>query len=174
MVAATRAFAIGREYRVSQILSSNEVAPSTLETANTLRAMHPKRMAPLLLPTPSGPQLSTTRANCHKKLLRSAGSIRAPIDGMGYSDDALVHDRGQPKETTLSWWIALLQEVLGKGIAPAAVYFLLVSGSLTAINKDTREETRERLEAHLERRLRPVNSGSGILKTPLARCARTG
>ena len=67
---------------------------------------------------------------------------------MGYSDDALVHDRGQPKETTLSWEIALLQEVLGKGIAPAAAYFLLVSGALTVINKDTREETRERLEAH--------------------------
>ncbi len=102
-----------------------------------------------------------------QKLLRSAGNIRAPIDGMGYSDDALVHDRGQPKEQTLSWEITLLQKVLGAGLSPAAVDFLLVSGSLTATNKDTREETRERLEANLERRLRPVNSGSGILKTPL-------
>ena len=57
--------------------------------------------------------------------------------------------------------------MLGAGLAPDAVYFLLISGSLAAINKDTRDETRERLEARLERRLRPVNSGSGILKNPL-------
>ena len=99
--------------------------------------------------------------------MRNAGSIRAPIDAMGFSDDALVHDRGQPKESTLSWYISILQELLGGGLAPDTVYFLLVSGSLTAINKDTREETAARLEALLERRLRPVNSGSGVLKTPL-------
>ena len=82
VTAAVRAIAIGREYRVTQILSSNGVAPRTRETAEILRAMHPKREEPLILPVPSGPQLSTTRADCHKKLLRSAGSIRAPIDGM--------------------------------------------------------------------------------------------
>ena len=165
--AAERAIRIGREYRVSQILSSNGVAPRTVETADILRTMHPTRILPLNLPAPTGPQLKTPREDCFKTLMKNAGSIRAPIDALGFSDDALVHDRGQPKESTLSWYTAILQELLGAGRAPDAVYFLLVSGSLTAINKDTREETAARLTALMERRLRPVNSGSGILKTPL-------
>ena len=165
--AAERAIRIGREYKVSQILSSNGIAPRTLETADILRTMHPKRITPLILPAPTGTQLTTTRQDCFKTLMKNAGSIRAPIDATVFSDDALVPDRGQTKETTLSWYIAILQELLGSGRAPDAVYFLLVSGSLTAINKDTSPETKTRLAGGEQRRLRPVNSGSGILKTPL-------
>ena len=44
---------------------------------------------------------------------------------------------------------------------------MMVTGALTPINKDGAEETRERIEQGGKRRLRPVNGGSGILKTPL-------
>ena len=56
---------------------------------------------------------------------------------------------------------------MGSGDAPSAIYFILITGSLTALNKDSPVETQERLAAGEECRLRPVNSGSGILKTCL-------
>ncbi len=44
---------------------------------------------------------------------------------------------------------------------------MMVTGALTPINKDGAAETLDRIEQGAKRRLRPVNSGCGLLKTPL-------
>ena len=165
--AAIRAIAIGRESMVSRIMTSNGVAPREAETAELLNEMHPKLEDELILPEPEGPQLTTTAEACYARIRANSGSITAPIDLYGFSDETLCHDKGQPKLETLSWEIARLQELLGSGNAPAAIYFMMVTGALTPINKDEANETRERIEKGGKRRLRPVYSGSGILKTPL-------
>ena len=44
---------------------------------------------------------------------------------------------------------------------------MVIAGALTATNKDDAAETKARLEKGKKPKLRPINSGSGILKTPL-------
>ena len=165
--AAQKAIAIGRESKVSRIMTSNGVAPREAATASLLKEMHPKIEKELILPEPEGPQLVTTAEACFARIKANAGSITAPVDLYGFSDEALCHDRGQPKLETLSWEIARLQEILGSGMAPRALYFMMVTGALTPINKDEAAETLDRIEQGAKRRLRPVNSGCGLLKTPL-------
>ena len=92
--AAQKAIRIGREGKVLRLLTSNGVAPSNQATADTLRAMHPKATKELVLPEPTGPQLTTSTEACADRTKASAGSISAPIDLFGYSNEALCHDRG--------------------------------------------------------------------------------
>ena len=68
------------------------------------------------------------------------------------------------------WQIARLQSIMGSGLAPLTVYYLMVAGGLSALNKISEAEQKELERLGLERKLRPVNSGCGIAKTPL-RCA---
>ncbi len=44
---------------------------------------------------------------------------------------------------------------------------MMVTGALTHINKDGAAESLDRIEQGAKRRLRPVDSGCGLLKTPL-------
>ena len=60
--------------------------------------------------------------------------------------DLLVHDRGaSDKEDTLMWQLARLCARIGAGAVPDTVYYMLVSGCLTALNKVSEEEQRHLL-----------------------------
>ena len=108
-------------------MTSFGVAPRTAETGQILRRIHPAPIKPVVKPAVRGVQLTTSAGACYERLMTEAGSITCPIDFSGFSSEALCHDRGQAKESTLSWEIARLQEILGSGDAPSAIYFILIT-----------------------------------------------
>ena len=65
------------------------------------------------------------------------------------------------------WQLARLCAHVGAGAVPDAVYYMFVSGCLTALNKVSEEEQRHLLLTVGERKIRPVNSGAAILKVTL-------
>ncbi len=92
--AATKAIKIGRESKVSRIMTSFGVAPRTAETGQILRRMHPAPVKPVVKPAVRGVQLTTSAGACYERLMTEAGSITCLIDFSGFSSEALGHDRG--------------------------------------------------------------------------------
>ena len=65
------------------------------------------------------------------------------------------------------WQIARLQSIIGCCVAHDAIYYLMVAGNLTALNKVSEEEQAELVKTTGDRKIRPVKSGSMILKAPM-------
>jgi len=82
-----------------------------------MRKMHLKRQRPLILPTPVGPQIRLTAAECFTGLLQASGSKNAPIGFYGFSAESLGHERDLPPKDTLMWQVARLQALAGSGLA---------------------------------------------------------
>ena len=97
--------------------------------------MHGDRLAPLRFPEQTTPQMIITVADCYNALHAEAGNDQAPTGMMGWSASQLIHDRGLPREKSLMWQIARLQSIIGNSRAHEAIYYLLVAGGLTALNK---------------------------------------
>jgi hypothetical protein len=67
------------------------------------------------------------------------------------------------------WQIARLQSIIAAGEAPFFVNYLMVAGGLTALNKLPEVEQQALEASGVQRKIRPVNSGCAILKSPM-RC----
>ena len=173
--AAVRALYADKQKVATKILTSNGAAPRCRATGKIMRDMHLRREGPLIRPKPSGPQLMMTTEDCWKKLAKEAGDKNASIDPYGWTASLFFFQRGlkgSARHSSLMWQVARLQAMVGNADVPMAVALLLVTGTLTAINKLPHADQLARMQAGNDPKLRPVNSGAAFAKTPL-RCAAT-
>ena len=165
--AAVNAIHKDKQKSALKMLLGNGNASPTLPTFVQLAEMHTKREGPIILPEIMGPQVQVSVDECYQKLLLSAGCKDAPIGVYGLSDGMFYSQRGAPKSTSLLWQYARLQALLGSADLPIAIYFMLTAGGLSALHKEDLEKQRILISQNKQAKLRPINSGSALLKTPL-------
>ena len=170
---AVRALYADKQSTATKILTSNGTAPRNRATAAIMRSMHLDRVDSLDQRDTVCPQLSVAPLDCWNQLAKEAGDKNASCGPFGWAPSLFYFQRGltgHKRTSSLMWQVARLQALVGSATIPNAVAFLLVTGSLTALNKeppDIREHRRRNGEPP---KLRPINSGSTLAKTAL-RCA---
>jgi len=162
-----------RRSTATKIVIGNGAAPRDVTSDRIMTEMHPRRMEPLVLPEVTGPQLQISAEECYKSLKLDAGLKDAPAGVFGLTPAMHYHQRGRPMKQTLMWELARIQSLLANAKLGRAFFFLMTTGSLSALNKLDTDGQRQRETEGLDRKLRPVNSGCSIIKTSLKCAAAT-
>jgi hypothetical protein len=160
-----------RQKQATKVLIGNGVANRDSEADAVMTSMHTVRKEPLELPEIVGPQLRVHVQDCFDRLKAEASMKDSPTGVFGLSAGMHLNQRGRKnKEDTLMWQIARLQVHLVAADLPDSIYFLLTAGGLTALHKEDQAQQAERKARGDPPKLRPINSGSTLLKGAL-RCA---
>ena len=133
-------------------------------TADILSEMHPQRnRAPDLSESPA-PQARIQQSVMEKHLRRATGNSNGSIGFFGWADHFLKPICGTKKKHPFISQLARLARIIASGEVPNAVAFLLTCGSLTALHKETPQEQMITRQHQRNPKLRPINSGSILLK----------
>lgn len=158
----------GQERKAMKLLCSNGVARINEETLEALRKLHPERKSDLVLPVSIAPQLTVDPAFVAKKLFRAAGDHNLSKDVFGWAPWLFYTGRGEKKGFFASFVMFACFLANNPRLFPPVCALLLSGGALTPLHKLNSDERKEREEALLPPKLRPINSGSLLAKTVLA------
>jgi hypothetical protein len=160
----------GRRRLATKILIGNGCAPQNKQTANLLRDMHPTQDDPLERPEAyATAQARPDEGSLYEINKKRAGERETPSDAFAWSYSLLYHERneteiaGQP--TTFMHQIGRLQSLLFD--LPVPIMRIFTYGNMTALNKLPMSEQAARIATGLSPKIRPINSGSIFLVTPL-------
>jgi hypothetical protein len=150
-----------------KLLCSYGVAKVTPETINVLEDLHPKRSHELKLPTTHLPQVRIEPNDIAATLFNDAANFSLSKDAYGWAPWLLFQCRGVPNSffhVFLSFACLLANSAT---LFPAVCAALISAGSLTPLNKVSDQEQKQREDAGLSPKLRPINSGSMLAKSVL-------
>ena len=119
------------------------------------------------------PPLLLSLTSLAKTLKKDAGNSQASIDVFGWTPGLLLSTRNRQGPMTPIKTMARLQKILAEENVPDAVAFLLSAGGLTALNKIPEKENFRRQQASMDPKLRPINSGSLLLKNTFRGAAKS-
>ena len=169
VLGARAAYNQGKPKKAKLVLRSNGVAPRTTATARVLRNMHLDRPEDLIIKEPTSPQIHITAQQADTYTRKAAKSANDEPDVFGWSMGILHcvagHKTKGPDDITHQ--VARLISLIANCKAPPALTHMLTTGYLTPTNKIPYKEQTERIEAGHDPLVRPVNSGSCILKAAL-------
>ena len=133
----------------------------------TLKQLHPQRTHELKLPATHLPQLQVTPKDIADALFLAAGDFNSAKDVYGWAPWLFFSCRGATSGffRSLTNFACFLANNSDK--FPSTCSALLSAGSLTPLNKVSEEERKQREDAALSPKLRPINSGSLLAKTVL-------
>jgi hypothetical protein len=158
----------GKERKALKFLCSNGIAKINPETVRVIQELHPERKEELKLPRPTHPQLTVDPAFITKKLFQDASDCNLSKDLYGWAPWLFLANRGEKKGffSSLTVFICFLAD--NPTLFPSVCSMLLSGGALTPLHKLSAIERKEREEAKLAPKLRPINSGTLIAKVVLS------
>ena len=165
--AALRKVLKGQERKAMKLLCSNGVAKITPETIDALKALHPQRKDELKLPRAQMPQLQINPNDVADTLFLAAGDFGLAKDVYGWAPWLFFSCRGSKVGFFRSFVNFACLLANNASLFPTLCSTLLSAGALTPLNKVSDEERRQREDAALPPKLRPINSGSLLAKTVL-------
>ena len=156
----------GQERKAMKLLCSNGVAKVTPETIAALKDLHPQRTDELKLPSTQMPQLQINPKDVADTFFLAAGDFSLAKDVYGWAPWLFFSCRGAKVGFFRSFvnFVCLLAN--NPSFFPPICSTLLSAGALTPLNKVSHTE-RQREDAALPPKLRPINSGSLLAKTVL-------
>jgi hypothetical protein len=167
VTAALRKVLKGQERKAMKLLCSYGVAKVTPETTAALRDLHPKRTHELKLPTTRLPQVQVALNDVTDTLFRDACDFSISKDTYGWAPWLLFPCRGVPDSFFHSFARFACMLANSPEKFPLICAALISAGALTPLNKVSEEEQKQREDAALPPKLRPINSGSMLAKTTL-------
>jgi hypothetical protein len=157
----------GQERKAMKLLCSNGVAKITPETIAALKDLHPQRTDELKLPSTQMPQLQINPKDVADSLFLDAGDFSLAKDVYGWAPWLFFSCRGAKLGFFRSFVIFACLLTNNASLFPTICSTLLSAGALTPLNKVPDEERKQREDAALPPKLRPINSGSLLAKTVL-------
>ena len=171
--AALRRLVKGQERKALRTLCSNGVAAVDPPVVAALKALHPRRAAPLEPPPVVGPQLVVDEQAVHTALFSDAADCNLSKDVFGWAPWMLFPWRGE-KEGFFVLLVRFVCLIINKpDLFPPVCGLLLASGALTPLFKLSAAERLRNDQAGLPPRLRPINSGSLLAKLALSAALQT-
>lgn len=171
--AALRKIAKGQEARAFKLLCSNGIAKVNDSVVDALKALHPKRQDELKLPTTDISQVSVDEEAVAKKLFRAAADFSTSRDVFGWAPWMFYTCRAKQKGF-FSSYVKLVCLIANKPrMFPSICGVLLTAGVLTPLHKLPPDERRQREDANLEPKLRPINASTLLAKTALSAVLET-
>ena len=165
--AALRKVLKGQERKAMKLLCSNGVAKINPETISALKALHPQRTHELKLPSTLLPQLQVDSKDVADALFLAAGDFSLAKDVFGWAPWLFHSCRGAKTGFFRSFVNFACFLANNANLFPSICATLLSAGALTPLNKVSQEECKQRNDAALPPKLRPINSGSLLAKTVL-------
>jgi len=152
------------------LLCSSGIAKVDAQVLSALQALHPQREEDLKLPATLAKQVSIDEECVAKKLYLSASDFSASRDVFGWAPWMLYNCRG--KQGGFFFFSAYAKHVSllanKPRLFPKICGVLSTAGVLTPLNKLPPDERRQREEANLEPKLRPINASTLLAKTVLS------
>lgn len=171
--AALRKIIKGQEARAFKLLCSNGIAKVDAPVLAALKNLHPKRQGELKLPATDTTQVCVDKENIVKKLFLTASDFSASRDVFGWAPWMFYTCRGK-KDGFFSSFVKLACLIANKPrLFPSICSVLLTAGVLTPLHKLSHDERREREDADLEPKLRPINASTLLAKTALSAVLET-
>ena len=158
----------GQERKALKMLCSNGVAKVDRQALSALKKLHPERKSVLLLPKSDIPQLTVDPAFLAKKLFLDSGDHNVSKDVFGWAPWLFYGGRGEKKGFFPSFVTFACFLANNPTLFPKVCSLLLSGGALTPLHKLNFDERREREDACLPPKLRPINSGSLLTKVILS------
>jgi hypothetical protein len=158
----------GQEKKAMKLLSSNGVAKVTPASVTALKNLHPKRQSELRLPVTECQQVIVDPAFVAKKLFSEAADQNVSKDVFGWAPWLFFACRGESKGFFASLVTFACFLANNPSLFPQVCAKLLSGGALTPLHKLKPHEQKERQDAGLPPKLRPINSGSLLSKVVLS------
>ena len=165
--AALRKVLKGQERKAMKLLCSHGVAKVTPETVAALKHLHPQRTHELKVPTTDLPQLQVAPKDIADTLFLEAGDFSLAKDVYGWAPWLFFSCRGAKDGFFRSFALFACFLANSSEKFPGVCSKLISAGALTPLNKVAEEERKQRDDAALPPKLRPINSGSLLAKTVL-------
>ena len=152
-----------------KILCSHGIVPASEDGYKRLSKLHPALKETIPSLSTDVPQFFITPLQAAKALHKLCGEKWVSLDPFGWST-ALLHlvrgSRGVTAESPITFFrlFATLVSKVAAAEVSDLVAFVLSSGSVLALNKDSEEERKTRETKGLPPRERPINQGSMVLQ----------